>query len=165
MCLDFFKFKLKVFKEFEVEIMVVPKSGNDFGNRVGQEFTSKRDKYILNRSTGELEKLPIQEDLQEYVDSFSETALDKIFEKFNGCVPTSDRSAVYGYAEMKGDLSEMANVYDIAEQYRDEFGLGDDMSIEDIYKFVSSQADELKKQIENGGKVDVKEETPVEESE
>lgn len=153
MCIRLFYTKLKFLKEFEVEIMIVPKSFEDFSKKKkGQEFTSLKDKYVFNKNTKEIEKLPVQEDLQEIIDSYSNTALDKIYEKFNGDVPVSaDRQAVYGYAEMKSDLADIGDMYEKADYYKEKFGLDPALSVGEVYEYVGKEAEKLKEELSKKG--------------
>ena len=111
-----------------------------------QGFSEYEKDYVLNPATNELEELEIPKNVQKYIDSYVDTCLEKALEKF---LPdkVSESDSVIDYTQVCDDLSQIGNAMDIAEDYREKFGLPDTYSTADIYAFVQKQSDSLKSQL------------------
>lgn len=111
-----------------------------------QEFSKTITDYILDPVTNELEVSPIPKDVDAEIQSFKDVSLESALEKFlPDDVKTSDQIA--DYANMSADLSVLADAIDLAEDYREQYNLSDDMTTEQIFKFVQQQSDDLKQSI------------------
>ena len=98
---------------------------------VSQSFSETRPSYVLNESTNELERLPSDEDVQAKIDSILSTALERILDRYlPQDVQESDEIA--DYAAVRADLSELGEMYERAEEYRERYGLPDAMSVNDV---------------------------------
>lgn len=129
---------------------------------VGQTFDKTKPEYRYNKATGELEETGNTIDVQEIINSCADMVLSKVMERFLPAVSERE-NLIADYGALKDDLDELAGVMEKAEEYRSYFGLGDEMSVSDIYAFVESKAKEVKKSIEDidkkiklGGKEDEK---------
>lgn len=123
--------------------------------------------YRLNKSTGELEHTGEYKNIQEYIQSFKDIALQAALERF---VPQEDKaeselqSCVDDYADW---LDEYGAVVDRAYQFADDEGLSD-MSVSEIYKAMHAKSEKLKQQLaaiqskkgEEGGAEDASEKVP-----
>lgn len=111
-----------------------------------QEFTPYVKDYVLNPQTNELEELPVPKNVQDYIQSFVDCALERFKEKY---LPQNvqESDLVADYASSVSDLSSLAEAMETAEYYREKFSLPDDYSMADIYQFVDKQANSLKAQL------------------
>ena len=101
--------------------------------------------YRLNKSTGELELTDEVIDIQQLIDSCKDIALQACLERLMPQTETeSDDLAIYD--SMRDDLDEMTAAIELANDYREQFGLGD-CSIEEVFRVVGQHADELKKKL------------------
>lgn len=130
---------------------VESKVGEDYN----QKFTDYVDDYILNPQTNELEKLKVPKNIQKYIDSYIDSALNCALEKFLPVEKVED-NVVADYTEKVDDLASIGEAMEVAEQYREKYHLDDKMSIGDIYKFISKQADDIKTKLGNLNKKEVK---------
>lgn len=116
-----------------------------------QSFTRFTDRYKLNPETNELEKLVnpetgevLQDDNQAYIESFSNTALDKVLEKFlpseyyQTLSPISDSQFDDKLDSRVTDLSDYSAILDLAEDYREKYNLDSDMTCVDVFNFVEN---------------------------
>lgn len=144
------KFSNKFLKEFlkEVDILYHRKieDAEQAIPTVEQTFTETRPAYVLNESTNELERLPSDEDFQAKIDSFVSTALNRILDRY---LPqdVQESDDIADYASVKSDLSDLGEMYERAEEYRERYGLPDTMSVNDVFAAVQAKADELAKKI------------------
>lgn len=116
------------------------------------EFSPYKDKFILDVSTGELEKLPTPENVQDRIDSFLECALERALERFMPKGVVESEEVAEGYSRCCDDLAGLAEAMEIAEEYRDRYHLSESMSMADIYDFVDEQARELKEKLDTFSK-------------
>ena len=114
---------------------------------VSQSFTETKPAYVLNSSTNELERLAVDENVQVKIQSFLETAIERALERFlpNDVVEVDDIAERYNQSQL--DLSELGKAYDMAESYREKFGLSDDCSVDDIFAKLSAYSEDLKTRI------------------
>lgn len=99
--------------------------------------------YVLNPDTNRLEELEVKKNLQKDIQSYIDCALERALERFHVSSEQPDESReslVEGYSAVNQDLSVLADAMEVAEQYRDEFGLPDTASLSDIYGEVDRQA-------------------------
>lgn len=126
-----------------------------------QSFTEERDDYVLNTVTNMLEKSPIpvnvQKKIQSYVGTCLENVLDALLhpEQFEDGDNVTVQDSVAARNDMLEDLSYAGEMFDIAEEYRERFNLSPDMSVQDIFKFVQTQADEMGERLKNQGQQEV----------
>lgn len=109
-----------------------------------QEFSEFEDDYVLNPDTNELEKLPIQKNIQAKIDSYLECALEKALERFLPQNVSEVDDVREDYSKSVEDLGSLGAAMEAAEEYRERFNLPDNYSLSDIYDFVDKHAKELK---------------------
>lgn len=80
------------------------------------------------------------------IDSCLDQVLDRTLDRLMPKV--EEANDVAQYAEMIDDLDVAMEVADRAEYYRVELGLGDDLSINDIFNVVNVEAEKLKAKID-----------------
>lgn len=113
-----------------------------------QSFSNMVPDYILSDKTGELERSPVDKDIQAYIDSYIDTALERALRRFS--VPNAvEDNAVADYTQSIDDLASLADAIEVAEDYRDKLHLPDSASISDIYAAVDKRAQELKVKIDS----------------
>lgn len=127
-------------------------------NRCSQSFDKLVPIYRLNKVTNELEKTDEFIDIQEQIESYKEMALQSMLERFMPKLvdDTAD------YTAIKGDLDFLTESLDIAEEYREKFGLSDTATTQDIFSHMKKYSEELKVALDNaktGGVPSEKKET------
>ena len=131
-----------------------------------QSFTPYSPEYVYNPATRELELVSATgKNDQAKIDSFIEFALDRILARFSDSAELyrksvkadDDEDVVADYSSVSSDLGALGDAFDIAEDYREKFGLADSMSFSDIMKFVGDRAAELKTKLERKPVVNVEE--------
>lgn len=126
-----------------------------------QSFTEERDDYVLNTVTNMLEKSPIPVNVQKKIQSYVGTCLENVLnallhpEDFEDGDNVTLQDSVASRNDMLEDLSYAGEMFDIAEEYRERFNLSPDMSVQDIFKFVQTQADEMGERLKNQGQQEV----------
>ena len=104
--------------------------------------------YKLDEVTGELVELPTKRDIQAEIDSFAETALENVFDRFMPVKDLSaDEQAVEYRQRITDDLSLLAEASQVAEDYKEELRLDPSMSISEVYKQVFLKSEDLAKSI------------------
>lgn len=112
-----------------------------------QSFSDFADVYRLNKSTNQLEKTDEKVDIKELVNSNKDATLENILAKF---LPDSDLdTAVRTSAKYQDDLDFMFQAAAIAEQYRDEFKLGDELSFGQVFNKLEEKKVNLDVAIQN----------------
>lgn len=131
--------KKLIFKENNEMIYKTP---NSAGNLKAQEFSETVPDYFLNEHTNVLERSPIDKDIQAYIQSYCDCALDKLLEKFlpQDVVLNEKQDTLH---QMQIDIGAAADVFDLAEDYREKFNLDDSWNISQIFEYVQQQADKL----------------------
>lgn len=117
---------------------------------VGQVFDEYADDYEYIESTGEIVKSPERVNIQDKIDSYRSTALDVLLDKYlgNNDNLTGDPGYVdHDYGRLYNDLADLGQCIEIANDYRDRYGLDDGMSVADVYKFVQGKLDSLNTEI------------------
>ena len=115
--------------------------------REGQKFSNTVTDYILDPVTNELEVSPVPKDVQAYIESYIDVALDRALERFLPKNVIADDNNVADYTQHSQDLSVMGEAFDLAEEYRAIYNLGDKMSVSEIYDYVSKEADKMKENL------------------
>lgn len=123
--------------------------------RKAVEFSPLVDDYMLNEETNELEVLPTKKDIQAYIQSFEKCALDNILDAF---LPgeTAESDDVRDYTKTRFDLADVGEAFEKAEDYRERLGLGDDLSVAEVFKKMQEYANTLKSKIDESNKSEVK---------
>lgn len=129
-------------------------------NRVAvQTFSEERTDYILNKATNLLEESPLKVNVQKEIQSHVESCLEFVLEALNN--PESyfkdgdNVKVIDSVAErnaMNEDLAYAGDVFDMAEEYRERFGLSADMSVQDIFAHVKKYSEDMGKRLEEQGK-------------
>lgn len=143
---------IQVMKEVENLMKYKTLEENEKTRSRGTSFSPYRDCYVLNPSTNELEKLPTQENIQDKINSFLDCALERALERFMPKNVIEKDDVAEQYSQRQVDLADLANAMEIAEEYRDKFGLSDKMSMGEIYGFVDGQAKALKQRLDEFSK-------------
>lgn len=112
--------------------------------KFSQSFNSLVPIYRLNKVTNELEKTDEFVDIQEQINSLKEQALESMLDRF--MPKLVDETA--DYTNVKGDLDMLTESFAVAEEYREKFNLGDNVTIQDIFQYVDNYSKELKKKLE-----------------
>lgn len=113
-----------------------------------QSFTPYEKDYILNPATNELEEKEVPKNVQEYIQSYVDTCLEKALEKFLPSDKVSeDNDHIVDYSETVQDLAVLGDAMELAEDYREKYGLPDTYSAKQIYDFVNQRAQSLKSSI------------------
>lgn len=126
-----------------------------------QSFTEERDDYVLNTVTNMLEKSPVPVNVQKQIQSYIGTCLENVLnallhpEEFEDGDNVTVQDSVATRNDMLEDLSYAGEMFDIAEEYRERFNLSPDMSVQDIFKYVQTQADEMGERLKNQGQQEV----------
>lgn len=114
-----------------------------------QEFSEVRDTYVLNTVTNVLEKSPLKEPVQEKIQSYASTCLSNVLDlllnpdnyKDPDNVKVVDDVALHN--DVEEDLAYMGDVFEIAEGYREKFGLPDTLSVEEVFAKVGEYSKQL----------------------
>ncbi len=118
---------------------------------VSQSFPETKPSYMLNEQTGELERLPTDENIQEKIQSYITTALSSVLDKYLPMLnPVVEQDEIADYSAIRTDLSEIGAALDLAEDYRSRLGLADTLTAQQIFEEVQKRADAL------GAKIKVK---------
>lgn len=104
--------------------------------------------YKYDEVTGELIELPTKRDIQAEIDSFANTTLENVFDRF---MPVKDlppeEQAVEYRQRITDDLELLAQASQVAEDYKEQMGLDSKLSITEVYKQVFLKSEELAKNI------------------
>lgn len=111
-----------------------------------QEFSYLKTQYVLNENTGELEEKEEKLDLQKLINSSVETALDRMLNRFMPSENISESDEIF--ETYSDDLAAYGEVLEMAEDYRDKFGLGADVPVEQIFARLTEESKKLKDSIE-----------------
>lgn len=119
-----------------------------------QNFSEEVPDYILDEHTNELQLSPIPKNIQDFITSHIDTALERALERFS--VPNAiEEDIVNDYTERVNDLSVLGDAIETAERYRDLLKLPDSYSIAQIYDAVDKSSQSLKlrlKEVQNNEK-------------
>ena len=117
---------------------------------VSQVFDVYADDYKYVEATGEIVKSPERINIQDKIDSYRSTALDVLLDKYLGNADSVSGDPGYvdhDYGRLYNDLADLGQCIEIANDYRDRYGLDDGMSVADVYKFVQGKLDTLNTEI------------------
>lgn len=136
-------------------------------SKFSQTFSYIEPEYKLNVKENKLEKIG-NKDLSAMLNSNLDCALDKIIAKY-GFLPTqSPVNLIDGVGNVENfddDLQELQEICDVAEDYREKFGLAEDVSIEKIYQLVAQASNCLKSKLQGSVSRETKVEVPSVKSE
>lgn len=131
----------------------LPTYREEDGTRATQTFDNKKKTYIYVKSSNSLEESPELVDLQEVMNSYLSDSLDAIIKKYSEQLayvpPAVENTVDYvgQYNDVRYALDYMTEAIEQAEDLRDQFGLSDEMSIDQIYKYAQLKSEELKSKI------------------
>lgn len=109
-----------------------------------QKFSETVPDYILDPATNELERSPVDKDVQAYIASYIDVALDRALERFMPKEVIDDNDHYSDYTQKSQDLAELGSAMELAENYREQYNLPDSWGFEKIMSFVGDKAAELK---------------------
>lgn len=138
----------KSISEFKEVYDLKYKTVNSERKKYNQSFTPEVKDYILNPASNELEELPKKKNVDDYIQSHIESCLERALERFLPKVNEED-DLTADYTERCDDLASLGEAIEMAESYREQFGLPDSASIADIYAAVDKSAKELKSKLSN----------------
>lgn len=144
----------KSFREIKEDMKLFNNRNDDV---VAQSFSNKKQEYTLDERLNVLVENGTT-DLQDLINSSRGTALDELLKRMlpEDIVRSSYQEA---YDRCNDDLDDMANLFDIAEEYRAKFGMPLTASISDIYKRMQSESTTLANKLKGGLKNETKERT------
>lgn len=105
-----------------------------------QSFSKTKPEYSYDPATKEIEPTGKTIDIQSQIDSYLETRLESILEKFMNPQPVQTQDCVASKEEMYDDIDHLAQLLDDAEEMREKYNLSDDLSAYDIYKHIQGLA-------------------------
>lgn len=109
----------------------------------GTVFSNLIPQYRLNKATGMLEECdPI--DITKLVNSSRNVELKTLLAKLEQGNAELTQSVKSQYEDYSDDLDELANALDVAEEYREKFGLDENVSVSDIFAKIEQERDKLK---------------------
>lgn len=117
-----------------------------------QSFTPDEKDYILNPATNELEEKPIPKNVQDYINSHIETCLERVLERFLPQQHSEEDNTIADYTQRVDDLASIGEAMELAEEYRDKFGLPDNYTMSQIYEAVDKSAKSLKDKLSEANK-------------
>lgn len=138
----------KCISDFEEVFKLKYKTVNSSRKKYTQTFTPEVEQYVLNPANNELEVLPVKKNIDDYIQSHIETCLERALERFLPKVQDDD-NVVADYTSRVDDLASLGEAMEIAEGYREQFGLSDKASIADIYAAVDKSAKDLKAKLQS----------------
>lgn len=104
-------------------------------------FSQYIPEYKYNEKTGELKETGGKIDVQAMIQSYVDTCLSAVLDKF---LPGNDLTAVGQndvYGEVKHtELNDLADMYEQAEVYREKYGLSDELSAVEVFKAVDDMS-------------------------
>lgn len=109
----------------------------------GTSFPSLIPRFRLDKSTGQLvETDPL--DITKLVNSSRNVELKSLLSALEAGTAELTQQVKTQYNDYTDTLDELANALDIAEEYRERFGLDEDVSIDEIFNRIESERDKLK---------------------
>lgn len=120
---------------------------SDQREKAQQTFTPYKNEYVYDERNNTLEATGEQIDVQKLINSVLPTALESILQKYlnNQAVAISpEDKVIVDYSDLRDDLEMRTDYINVAEDYREKFGLSADMTHEEIYQFMDKKAKELK---------------------
>ncbi|WGL31479.1 hypothetical protein [Dipodfec virus UOA04_Rod_1098] len=147
----------KSIKNFEEVFDLKYKTSESKREKYAQSFTPYVDDYMYNSVTGDIEKLPTQKNVDDYIQSHIETCLERALEKFLPKQVEED-DYVADYTQQVDDLAALGEAMELAEMYREKFNLPDNYSVAQIYGEVDKSAKALKDKLVSAKTAEPKEE-------
>lgn len=109
----------------------------------GTVFSNLVPQFRLNKATGCLEEAePL--DVTALANSARNVELKSLLSKLEAGTAELSEQLKTQYEDYSDTLDDLANVLDVAEDYRAKFGLSDDVSVDDVFKRVAMERDKLK---------------------
>lgn len=142
------KKSIKNLKEFETMITYKTAKDREELPVKAQEFSNTVPDYILDPVTNELERSPVDKDVQAYIDSYVDVALERALQRFLPQDVIEDNDHIADYTQKSQDLAELGSAFDLAEDYREKYNLPDNYTFEQIMSFVSDKATALKTELQ-----------------
>lgn len=112
-----------------------------------QSFTEEVKDYILDPVSNELQELPIPKNIQQYIQSFVGSCLERTLERFLPSNVEESNDTYADYTERVEDLSRLGEAMELAEEYREVFHLPDNATMAQIFAAVDKNAQELKSKL------------------
>lgn len=139
----------KIFKEvLEMEKKYRTENYQDKSPVKGQTFNRYQRVFKLNQVTNELEVTDEVIDIQEMVNSCKSMCMTEILDKFLPNIDTLENDTVQEVVNMEGDLDFMQEAFLTAQDYKKKYNLSEDMSVEQVFDFVSKQRDLVSKRVD-----------------
>lgn len=113
----------------------------------GTEFSNLIPQYRLNKASGVLEEAPPL-DIQKLVNSSRNVELKQLLQRLEQGNAELTQQVNTQYNDYSDDLDELGNALDIAEEYRERFGMGVDVSVSDIFARIEAERDKLKQSLD-----------------
>ena len=119
-------------------------------------YTQSFDRMVDDWQFSEEKDAPIligKKDIQAYIQSFADTALDKILDKFltGGLqVPVTrvqEEDGINDIDYTREPMLTYAELLDKAEEYRERYKLSDELNALDVFKFVEENSKKLQKSV------------------
>lgn len=105
-----------------------------------QSFNPLVTQYRFNKATEELEELPDKLDIQKFVDSSLNTALESMFDKF--LQPDAQSVISDSIDDHRDTLDRLCDAMDFVEEVKDKYGMSDVASVKDVMSRIQSDIDE-----------------------
>lgn len=96
-----------------------------------QSFDTEIDQYRLNKSTNELEKLPDKLDIQQFVNSFKDSALDVMLQKLEPQLTDQDK-VVDLHTDLLDSLDQLRDADDYRSEMCEKYHLDPYSSLSDV---------------------------------
>lgn len=117
---------------------------------ISQSFDKMKSVYRLNKVSNELELDENKIDIHELIQSASDTALDKILDRF---IPVDSTSELVGELNHTLDKLDIAlEGSSIAEEYREKLGLAPELSQAEVFEYMRKYSKDLQSKIEQAQK-------------
>lgn len=113
------------------------------GTAPGQSFTPYRKDYFYDRSTGELVEKELPVNVQDQIDSYKDVALKTVL---NRLLPPGDEddSAADDYYRLSRDLDTMLEAHDVAEEFKERYGLDEDLDMYEVFDIMEERAKSMR---------------------
>lgn len=111
-----------------------------------QSFDRYKKQYELDNRTDTLVAKEQKLDVQALVDSKRESCLDKSLQRLMPDV-AEQSDMIADYTDTRDDLDMLADAFEVAEAWRDRLGLGDDVSVGDVFEKIKTYEHELKERL------------------
>lgn len=115
----------------------------------GQHFDYLVPDYIYNKDTKLLSEAPQKRDIYEEINSYSNTSLDAILDKYSSLSDVDTSLPVQ--QRQNSDLAIIGESFEKAELYRESRGLSSDLSLKQIYEIMLEESQKLDNNLKQGG--------------